>query len=395
MASISTSANGTRSIQFTGRDRKRRTIRLGKATMKVAQEVKVRVERLLSAQIAGVSVDQETAAWLGQVGDELHAKLAAVGLVSARASATLAAFLDDYIASRTDAKPQTIANLRKARNHVVAFFGAEKSLDAVTRGDADRWAIWLRNRCAQATAGRTIGSAKQFFTMARRDRLVSENPFEHLRGGQQTNPKRKRYVSRDEIGRVLDACPNAEWRLIVALCRYGGLRCPSEILGLQITDVNWERNRFLVRSPKTEHHEGKDERLVPIFPELKPYLEQAFEQAKERQTHFIARSGGDGTNLRTRFGKIVRRAGLVPWPKLFHNLRASCETDLVAIYPLHCVTSWLGNSAAIATAHYLIVTEADFDRAATEGGAKSGAQAVQNPVQHGATPSSTEKHGKA
>jgi integrase len=52
-----------------------------------------------------------------------------------------------------------------------------------------------------------------------------------------------------------------------------GIRCPSELLPLTWNDVNWERDRFLVHSPKTEHYEGGAERWMPIFPELRPYLE--------------------------------------------------------------------------------------------------------------------------
>ena len=65
----------------------------------------------------------------------------------------------------------------------------------------------------------------------------------------------------------------SQWRLIFALSRYGGLRCPSEHLGLPWGDVDLDAGRMLVRSPKTERHEGKAERVVPIFPELRPYLQ--------------------------------------------------------------------------------------------------------------------------
>ncbi len=36
----------------------------------------------------------------------------------------------------------------------------------------------------------------------------------------------------------LDAvCPNAYWRLLVVLCRYAGLRCPSEHFSLRLPNV--------------------------------------------------------------------------------------------------------------------------------------------------------------
>ena len=47
--------------------------------------------------------------------------------------------------------------------------------------------------------------------------------------------------------------------------------------------------------------------------------------------------------------------------------------------------AWIGNTAAVAAKHYLQVTDADFDRAAG-GGAESGAQVVQKPVQRAAAP---------
>ena len=42
-------------------------------------------------------------------------------------------------------------------------------------------------------------------------------------------------------------------------------------------------------------------------------------------------------NLRTQLMRILRRAGVATWPKLFHNLRASRETELAATFPLHVV----------------------------------------------------------
>jgi len=77
----------------------------------------------------------------------------------------------------------------------------------------------------------------------------------------------------------------------------------------------------------------------------------------------------------------VTRAGLEPWPRLFHALRASWETELAKGYPIHVVTAWLGNTPRIAMKHYLQVTDADFERAAktpAEGGARSAQNAAQS-----------------
>jgi hypothetical protein len=76
---------------------------------------------------------------------------------------------------------------------------------------------------------------------------------------------------------------------------------------------------------------------------------------------------------------------VAPWPKLFHNLRASRETELAAIYPIHVVCAWNGNTERIAAKHYMQVTEDCFVRAS----GKSGAQKAQNPAQQAAALSGT------
>ena len=151
--------------------------------------------------------------------------------------------------------------------------------------------------------------------------------------------------------------------------------------------MDWERDRFWVPSSKTEHHAGKEGRWVPIFPELRPHLEEAWERAAEGAVHVVThgRQRGIDVNLRTGLLRILRRAGLTPWPRLWQNLRSSRETELAAEYPVHVVCAWIGNSAPIAARHYLQVTEADFRRAA-----KNGAVGLQNPVQQPAAPLRTE-----
>ena len=180
---------------------------------------------------------------------------------------------------------------------------------------------------------------------------------------------------------VLEACPTLEWRLIFALVRFGGLRCPSEVMRVKWAEVDWLWNRFLVHAPKTEHHEGKGERWVPIFPELQPLFQEAFEKAEPGTVYMIETRRLDRHDLGEKLNQIIRKAGLTPWPRTFSNLRASRETELAAKYPIHVVCAWLGNSPTIAGKHYLQVTDADFE-AAARGGAESDASAVQNPMQH-------------
>ena len=380
MASISTNPKGLRRLLVVTKDGKRRAIRLGRITLKQAQALRAKVEALVKAEFSG-SMDDETARWVANLGDTLHDKLLAVGLVAPRGSARLGPFIDGYIASRVDAKPSTATIWGHTRRCLVEHFGADKPLSEVTAGAADAWRLYLIGQgLADNTVRRHCGIAKQFFKVALRNKLITENPFADLSSQVRGNEARMFFVTPDVADKVLEACPDAQWRLIFALCRYGGLRCPSELLRLTWGDVDFDRMRLTIHSSKTEHHEGGGVRQVPIFPEVAPHLLDVFTQAAPGSEHVVTRCREPGVNLRTELARIITRAGLVPWPKLFQNLRSTRETELAAEYPLHIVVNWLGNSQPVALAHYLQITDADFERAVS-GGAKSDARPAQKAAQ--------------
>jgi hypothetical protein len=71
--------------------------------------------------------------------------------------------------------------------------------------------------------------------------------------------------------------------------------------------------------------------------------------------------------------RILAKAHVKPWPKLFQNLRATRETELTDRFPIHVVCEWIGNSEVVARKHYLQVTDEHFDQATEKSGAESGA----------------------
>ena len=202
----------------------------------------------------------------------------------------------------------------------------------------------------------------------------------------QGNKAREYFLSHRDAEKILEACPDTQWRLIFALARFGGVRTPSETLLLKWADVNWEKGRMLVHSSKTEHHPGGESRLVPIFPELRPYLMDAFEQAEPGTQWVITRYRKPGLNLRTQLMRILAKAGIKPWPKLWQNLRSTRQTELARDWLEYVVCAWMGNSRLIAREHYLQVTDEHFEQAAHS--------AAQNPaVEHGTAIDPTQPGG--
>lgn len=365
----SASGGNRRVIQFVGADGKRRSLRLGEVTLKQAEAVKLRVERLADAVAANLPPDLETAAWLQGVGPELHAKLSAVGLTPARRSAKVGDFLAGYVKSRrAGSKGTTVSNLNQARADLMRSCDPNLDLRKFTPAMADAvMAGHAARGLAPATSAMYAEKLKMMFADAVRLGLTDANPFDGVRmPSEKPDSGRKHYFPREVVFAVIDRC-SPDWQLVAALSRFAGLRAPSEVLSLRWSDIDFPGGVMQVRSPKTEHHKGGESRRVPIFPDLRPFLDDALSSTggnramhvvngfgeRLRQKAAASPNGWNSVSVGTPFGKLVKRAGFELWPKLMHNMRASCETDLAAEHPIHVVAVWLGHTPDVALGHYL------------------------------------------
>jgi site-specific recombinase XerD len=367
MASVIPMPNGHHWIQLRV-GTSRHTIRLGRCKRRDAEAIKVKVEALAVAFELGIEPDPETLTWLGRCGDVLHRRITATGLTTNRARADVTigelvtAFLRDYQAGSVVTKNK----IRTSFGHITAFFGDDFPVRKVTTHEAERWRDQVSETYAEATISTTVKKARQLWDSAIEAGIARDNPWKTIRAGDQTNPERKAYVSRKVIDALLAAAPCDQWRLIIALSRYAGLRFPSEHFRLRRSDINWGTNRFIVR--------GKNSRVreVPIFAQLRPYLLAVTAEPAPPTRQLIT---GDFRTvspqaLRKQFLAQIKAAGFKVWPRIFHNLRSSCETDLAREgYAPHVYSGWLGNSPDVAQKHYLQTIEEDFTKAAGDVGA--------------------------
>ena len=351
----------------------RRSVRLPKMPRKNADSTLAHVEAILEAKAGGYSIPLETVKWSASLPDAIHAKLSgAAGLLQPRNRAKLGPFLTEYAASRIDLKEPTRIVRGQVERNLREHFGEQRDLHSINAGDAEGFRLYLvGQQLAPTTIHKRLQVAREVFKAAVRHKLIDANPFAEIRHKAVIDPSRFHFVSTADATKLLDAAPNADWRCIIALSRFGGMRCPSEVLSLTWQDINWAEDRFVVTSPKGEK-DGKGTRVVPLFPELKTVLAEALELAPKGAVYVVdpkyrlgslKPSGWMNCNLRTTFEKIVRRAGLASWPRLFHAMRASRETELTERFPIHVVTAWLGNTPKVALKHYLMTTEADFAKA--------------------------------
>ena len=353
-------------IQFCINTR-RKTIPLGKRyTEKTARELLEVVDVLLHCQTNGIEAPgKKTVSWIKSASDEIRQKLAKAGLIAVPPSHTLKELWDAFLEQKgKEVKESTLALYECVRDRFFLFFKQDESLNNLTQERMQEWKDYLLDEVAVATAACYIKEAKTCFNWATTRGWWTKSPLDGIAPGSFVNKKNDRIIPMSVYYRLLDGCPCQDWRTILALARIGGLRCPNEVLNLRWEDVNWEHNRFFVRSPKTEHHEGKEGRWVPIFPELREELETLFfSVASEGREFVINRYRSASQNLRTTLEKIVHRAGLEMFPRPFDNLRMTRSNEVYRKFGAFAESEWIGHSSKVRADHYLMITDDDYCKA--------------------------------
>ena len=239
---------------------------------------------------------------------------------------------------------------------------------AITESDGERWKEALTDAgYSPATVANSLRGACAVFNWAVNQSIVEANPFKKIKRGANHNPDRMFFIPRDWYEKLLDACPSQSWRTLLALCRIGGLRNPSETSRLTWDKVNWETGAILIESPKTEHHAGKESRIIPMFPELKKELKAQWELTEEGGSPYVLTGiKWENTSLSRNFQRIIFSAGLPRWERLFQNLRESRANELWSEYPRHVAAAWMGHSERVALKHYLQVTDEQFKKALSD-----------------------------
>jgi integrase len=386
---------GTRArIVYRDSEGRQHSIRLGECPKPDARTACSAIGHLVIAKRHGSVPHPDAVRWLERIDDVIYSRVVAHGLCRPREAADIVT-LGELLTRFDEAaavKAGTRTTYKQALDMLREHFGDSIPVSSITPADADGWRKAIAEpvkvkdkdgnettkRLAPATIAKRVRVAKAVFRKAVRWGYLATSPFADLRAGSQANPDRAFYVAPHVIDAVLAACPDDEWRAIIGLSRYAGLRCPSEVAALRWGDIVWDKGRMTVRSPKTAGHEGHAVRVVPMTPPLREILQRLFDRAEIGVEPVVPRLRDPSINLRTQFERIIAKAGQKPWPRLFHNLRASCATDWVERFPNHTVASWLGHSPLIAAQHYLQTRDAHFDLAA--GLAESGQKAAANPA---------------
>jgi integrase len=335
-------------------------IYLGQITKRQEREILRIVEPLEDAVKLGIEATASELRSADDLNDKLREKLREHGLLKGlNARLTIGEFGRPWVESRKDISAKRQQDYLKTIGMLEDYFGADKVLNDITVGEAKSYRSALVQEVAEATVAFRIKMIKCFFNNAVDFGHITSNPFEKVKSGSQDND-RFVYVSKGTIDTIIDDVTCPEWKAIITLWRYGGLRA-QEPLHLNWDDVDWANRRLTIHDVKRNR-----ERVIPLWPEIEAALAGLFETADEGQVRIITKYK-IGQKLGTQFTRIIKQAGFEVWPKPIQNLRASCQNDLeIEGHRMTAICSWIGNSKPVAAKHYLKVTAEDFTKALDE-----------------------------
>lgn len=356
-------------IVFHNERNERKTISLSqrKYNKKYAEQLKEVVEALVYNRANQIPVpNKRIEKWILEASPEIQKKLASVGLIEQLETYTCEELWEAFLEQKEGTvKASTMKTYYTAKERFFSHFKKDEYIGYLTPARFEELRTKLRETLGDTTIAGTFKEIIAVFNWAEGKKMLHANPLNGVSRGSFVNSKNDRFVPREVYLKLLEHCPCLEWRVIVALARYGGMR-PCEILILRWDDINWKDGCIHVRIPKTEHHEGKEKRVPPIFPEVKEELSKLFFRDENKGHKFVIhRYGGGETNIGTEFDRITSKAGFQKIPRPFDNMRMTRSNEVRERFGEYCESMWIGHSRQTARKHYYKVLPKEIKEATT------------------------------
>ena len=193
-----------------------------------------------------------------------------------------------------------------------------------------------------ASVNRELACLRHMFTKAIEWGLINHNPAKKVKSLKEKN-KRLRFLSIEEIERLLDSCC-VYLKPIVKMAIFSGMR-KSEILNLKWKDVDFQNNLIALTDTKS----GKM-REIPLNNTMREVLLSVPRHLKSDYV-FCNRDAKPYRQLRASFRNALRRAGISNCT--FHDLRHTFASHMVMNgVDINTLKEILGHSSITMTQRY-------------------------------------------
>jgi len=228
-------------------------------------------------------------------------------------------FAEEYLdfSKATKSAPTHRRDVTSLKPNLIPFFGSYL-LTEITPQMIEKYRIERIATVEPATVNREVGCLMHLYKKAIEWGQVSVNPTTSVKKLKEP-PGRTRYLTVEEIHRLLDQCSDGI-RPIIITALNTGLR-KSELLGLRWSDVDFFHHSLTVT--KTKNNEPK---TVPLNGLLLGELRK-LSKNRTGEFVFVKKDGQPFGDLKVGFAGACQRAGINNFR--FHDLRHTFASHLV------------------------------------------------------------------
>lgn len=248
------------------------------------------------------------------------------------------------------------------RKWIGPHFGAHAKVSDVTFSDVDALHRKITAAGSPYVANRAVGILSKMFNLSVRWQMRTDNPAKGVE--KNSEQKRKRYLSGEELGRLVEELtkyPDQQVSNIVRLLLLTGAR-KGEILAMQYADVDLTAGIWSKPAASTKRG---TEHIVPLSAPARQLLSEiAAKQKRPLGKYVFPGPGSTGHVVRIAWHPICKLAGITGLR--IHDLRHSFASQLVssgASLPL--IGALLGHTQVQTTHRYAHLFD-DPQRAAVE-----------------------------
>jgi integrase len=282
--------------------RKQRTTKTTDRTLAI--DLAIKWERAAASGRAGTFVEANARKVLSEIHESVHGTPITFH--------TTAGWVDEWLLGRAGtAAPGTVERYKSTCNAFIKFLG-EKSklaLGTVQPADVRRFRDKMQvDGYSAATCNQTLKILSGPFGQAHRLGLIPTNPIHgvHSLRDDVTGAKRVPFT-REQLGDILKASPNEDWRGLVLLGALAGLRL-MDAAQLRWQDIDFDGGMIRVVTRKRRHAIQ-----VPLHPSLLAWLSKRTRGVglAHVMPSLAERSGTGRSGLSSEFKKIMKAAKVV------------------------------------------------------------------------------------
>ena len=171
------------------------------------------------------------------------------------------------------------------KNQLIPFFG-KKKVNKITKGEIKEWCDKRLTEITPKRLKNILNIIIAILDIAVEYEHIQTNPAKNIKLPSHKPVRNMKPFTEEEVKLLIE---NAEgqFKNYLAIAFYTGMR-PGEIIALTLSDINLEKmyinvnkriRKGIIDTPKTKNSIRK----VPIFKNLKPYLEDLIKHAKEKK----------------------------------------------------------------------------------------------------------------